>query len=78
LYTAESIPYLAPEVKLLMIANPVYMDSDYHGTKNHTDFEAVAPYLPKESRDWLIGALETAYPDGHKWIEALKKSEVFK
>ena len=77
LYTTKSIPYLAPEVKLLMIANPVYMDSDYHGTKNQTDFEAVAPKLLKESRDWLINALETAYPDGHKRIEGLKNLEVF-
>jgi len=73
IYNDEGIPYLAPEVKLFIITNPVYSESDYHETKNRIDFNSVAPYLPKESKDWLIKALETAYPNGHKRIEQLKK-----
>jgi len=73
LYNNEGIPYLAPEVKLLIISHPAYLKSDYHKEKNRIDFDATAPFLPKESKDWLIYALETAYPDGNRRIEQLKK-----
>lgn len=72
LYNTDGIPYLSPEVKLFIITNPVYSESDYHGEKNRIDFNSTAPYLPNESREWLINALEMAYPDGHKRIEQLK------
>ena len=42
--------------------------------KNHVDFDSTAPFLLKEQKEWLINALETAYPDGHKRLEQLKKS----
>ena len=69
----EDIPYIAPEIMLFTISNPGYMDSDYHKIKNHIDFDSTAPFLPKENKDWLISALETAYPEGHKRLEQLKK-----
>ena len=72
LYNDEGIPYLAPEVKLLIISHPAYLASDYHRVKNQIDFDSVAPFLPKENRDWLINALQTAYPDGHTRLEQLK------
>lgn len=72
LYNYEGIPYLAPEVKLLIISHPAYLTSDYHKVKNRIDFDSTAPLLPKENRDWLISALETAYPDGNTRIEQLK------
>lgn len=72
LYTDDGIPYLAPEVKLLIISHPAYLASEYHKAKNKIDFDSVAPVLPKESRNWLIAALETAYPDGHSRIDELK------
>jgi len=72
LRTGGGIPYLAPEVKLFIISNPVYLMSDYHKVKNRIDFDSTAPSLPEESREWLINALETAYPGGLERIERLK------
>jgi len=74
LYNGE-IPYVAPEIMLFIISHPAYMDGDYHGKKNKIDFDSVAPLLPKENNDWLINALETAYPDGHKRLEQLKNGQ---
>ncbi len=71
----NQIPYLSPEIKLFFDSKPRYMELDYFKTKNRTDFESTAPYLPKENRDWLIGALVKEYPDGHKWIEKLKNMD---
>ena len=69
----DGIPYLSPELMLFIISNPAYMKSDYHRDKNSIDFNSTAPYLPKESRDWLIKALEIAYPDDHERLEALRR-----
>jgi len=73
LYNDEGIPYLAPEVKLLIISHAAYLASDYHREKNRIDFDSTAPFLPDESRKWLINALETAYPNGHERLEQLKE-----
>jgi len=67
----EDIPYLSPEVMLLIISPPEYFSSDYHKDKNCIDFESTIPYLPNESRGWLINALKTVYPEGHRWFEQL-------
>ena len=64
----ENTPYLSPEVMLFIIAPPEYFNSDYHRDKNHIDFESTFPCLPSESREWLINAIETVYPDGHRWF----------
>jgi hypothetical protein len=69
----EGIPYLAPELMLFIISNPVYMDSDYHREKNQVDFNSTVTFLPKENKDWLINALEIAYPEGNKRLDELKK-----
>ena len=71
----DDIPYLAPEIMLFIISHPAYMESDYHKDKNHTDFNAVAPFLQKESKEWLINAFETAYPEGHRRLEQLKSDD---
>jgi len=73
LYSDDGIPYLAPEVKLFIISHPAYLASDYHKVKNQIDFDSTAPFLSKESRDWLINALETEYPDGLARLEQLKR-----
>jgi len=73
LYTNDGIPYLSPEVKLFMNSHPAYLKSDYHRDKSMLDFNTIAPLLTKESRAWLINALETAYPDGLERITRLKK-----
>jgi len=75
LRSKEGIPYLAPEVILSMMSHPEYLKSDFHKTKNQIDYDSTAPMLSKESRDWLINALEIAYPDGNSRIEQLKNLE---
>lgn len=57
---------------LYIIANPAYIESDYHREKNNIDFEATPYLLSKESLDWLINAIEKTYPEGNKRIEQLK------
>lgn len=68
----DGIPYLAPEIILLMISHPAYLQSDYHREKNIIDFNSTAPLLSKDSGDWLINALEIAYPEGLERLERLK------
>lgn len=68
----NSIPYLSPEIKLFFDSKPRYMELPYFKNKNRTDFEATAPFLSDEKRNWLINALEITYPDGHEWIGKLK------
>ena len=70
---SSGIPYLAPELMLFIISNPVYMESEYHKEKNYIDFNAAAPFLPVENKAWLINALKTAYPEGHERLDILKK-----
>ena len=69
----DGVPYIAPEIMLFIISHPAYIESDIHKEKNHIDFDSVAPLLPEENKDWLIHAFETAYPDGHKRLEQLKR-----
>ena len=73
----NGVPYMAPEIMLFIISNPGYMDSVYHKEKNQADFDSAAPFLPKESREWLINAFETAYPKGHRRLEQLKYGEKY-
>lgn len=68
---SEDIPYLAPEIILFFIANPAYVESDYHREKNNIDWESTPPFLPKESLGWLIDALRIAYPEGNKRLNEL-------
>lgn len=68
----NNIPFLAPEVILFFIANPAYIESDYHREKNNIDFETAPYLLPKESMDWLINAIEKTYPKDNKRLERLK------
>ena len=73
LYTYDGIPYLSPEVKLFMNSHPAYLKSDYHRDKSILDFDTIAPLLTKDSREWLVNALEIAYPDGLERLTQLKK-----
>ena len=67
-----NVPYLAPEIILFFISNPAYIESEYHKEKNNIDFEYVPYFLPKESVNWLIKAIEKAYPQGNIRLEQLK------
>ncbi len=69
---SDGIPFLAPEIILLIISHPAYLKSDYHREKNIIDFNSTVPLLSKDSKNWLINALETAYPEGLEQLEQLK------
>lgn len=62
-YTADGIPFLAPEIVLLFKAK---------GTrdKDEADFRAVLPKLDQARRRWLDGALDMIHPT-HPWRAAL-------
>jgi len=62
-------------LRWLIISHPEYLKSDYHREKNISDFNSTIPFLPKDSKDWLITALETAYPEGLIRLEQLKNGE---
>jgi len=68
----NGIPYLAPEIILFIISDPAYLKSEYHKEKNQTDFKCVMPFLSKNSKYWLINALEIKYPEGNIRLEQLK------
>jgi len=71
LYNGD-VPYLAPEIILFIISHPAYLKSDYHREKNIIDFNSTIPFLPQNSKDWLINALEIAYPEGIERLEQIK------
>ena len=73
LFNDNGIPYLAPEIILLMNSPPAYLQSEYHRKKSMLDFDTVAPMLCNESREWLIKAIETAYPNGLERLNRLKR-----
>jgi hypothetical protein len=39
--------------------------------KTESDFKAIMPLLSDESKQWLLDAVDKAYPDGHEWLEGL-------
>ena len=63
LYSAEGIPYLAPEIALLYKAKQP-RETDY------ADFEQVNARLNDEQRGWLRTALQQTHPD-HLWLSLL-------
>lgn len=71
LYNGD-IPYLAPEVILFIFSNPAYLKSDYHRVKKQIVFNSTMPFLPIDSKDCLVNALETAYSDGLERLEQIK------
>lgn len=67
----DGVPYLAPELLLFILCNPLYMNSEYHKEKNHIDFNSTAPFLASESNEWLVNALKTAYPEDSERVAEL-------
>ena len=63
--TGDGIPYLAPELQLLMKAKRCE-------AKDQADFAAVvdAGILDPEANRWLRSALERIHP-GHRWLDEL-------
>ena len=64
--TADGIPYLQPEVVLLLKAKAAR-------PKDELDFAAVLPHLDGSRRLWLRDALALVHP-GHPWLESLRLS----
>jgi len=64
----NGIPYMSPELVMFLKSPQVYTTHDFHKEKTPADFKTIIPLLPDESRQWLINALNTAYPDGYGWI----------
>jgi hypothetical protein len=66
--TADSVPYLVPEIALLFKAK--------HSAeaKNQADFDAMLPLLGDDALGWLEQALRRVHP-GHSWIEAVASAE---
>jgi hypothetical protein len=62
-HTGDGIPYLAPELQLLMKAKG-------RRPKDETDFDVVVPALDDEQRAWLRTAIERAHP-GSPWLARL-------
>jgi len=67
----DSIPYLAPEIILFYKADKYSSTNPYAKPRTEIDFKAIMPILSGESRQWLISALDAAYPDGYEWLENL-------
>jgi len=72
----DDIPYMAPELVLFLKSHPTYLTHEWHKEKTSGDFATIIPALPNESRQWLIEALETAYPEGNHWVEKLIKNQI--
>src|SRR5262249_31511581 len=65
--TPDRRPHPPPPAALL------YKAPRHDGTsrpKDEADFAAVSPHLSADARQWLVTALDTAYP-GHRWRDAL-------
>jgi hypothetical protein len=67
LHTSEKIPYMAPEV--VLFCKSIYIDREGY----QKDFDVTVPLLSQEQINWLLNALATAYPDGHKWADYLRE-----
>lgn len=62
-FSAEGIPYLAPEWVLLFKAKAVR-------AKDQKDFDGVVPLLTSQQRETLAELLQRVHP-GHGWLAAL-------
>jgi len=69
----NGIPYLAPEVTLLYKTGKASMESAYARPRTEADFAAIMPLLSAAQKDWLLKAINTAYPDGYEWLDGLLK-----
>ena len=70
LYT-DGIPYMSPELILFLKSHPFNMEHEYLKPKTENDFPAVIPLLSDEQRQWLMDALDKAWPDGYGWLDGL-------
>ena len=67
----DGIPYLAPEIILFYKSDKHSSESPYAKPKTEADFKAAIPLISNESKEWLIDAINTAYPDGYEWLDGV-------
>ena len=70
----DGIPYLAPEIILFYKSGKYSSENAYAKPRTEIDFKAIMPMLPEESKQWLLNAIDVAYPDGYGWLEKLLTS----
>jgi len=67
----DGVPYLAPEIILFFKTDKLSWQHPNIRPKTEGDFNTIMPLLSDESKQWLRDAVDTAYPDGHEWIEGV-------
>ncbi|MCL2398362.1 MAG: hypothetical protein FWC91_01295 [Defluviitaleaceae bacterium] len=67
----DGIPYLAPEIILFYKSDKYSSESPYAKPRTESDFKAIMPILPEESKKWLLDAIDATYPDGYEWLDGL-------
>ncbi len=65
--TTGGVPYMAPQLQLLMKARETR-------PKDDADFSVVWPLLSADQAGWLVGALRRYYP-GHPWLDQTGNGE---
>jgi hypothetical protein len=65
--TATGLLYVAPEIQLLHKARAETLEID------EADFQVAVPLMGHRARAWLLECLQKRFPDGHAWIDQLKK-----
>jgi len=67
----DGVPYLAPEMVLFYKSDKFSSEHPFVKPKTEADFKTIMPLLSSESKEWLINAINVAYPDGHGWLDGL-------
>jgi len=67
----DGIPYLAPEIILFYKSDKFSSEHPVVRVKTEKDFNTLMPMLSEESKQWLLKSIDTAYPDGHEWLDWL-------
>jgi len=67
----DDVPYMAPEMVLMLKTHPESFNHPYLKPKAETDFKAVMPLLSDESKKWLFDTLAMVYPNGYEWLDGL-------
>lgn len=61
--SADSVPYLSPEICLL------YKSTDIEREGYQQDYELAYAAMSSEQKEWLDSALKKLNPHGHKWLK---------
>jgi len=69
----DGIPYMSPELVLFLKSPQSYFSHKFHKEKTPADFKTIMLLLSHESKEWLMDALGTAYPDGFEWLNRVIK-----